>query len=621
MAVSSSVGFDAGWRLEFRPDDPQAATSAPAVAVDRAGYDADLEVSFAGIWAAPTFSATVDGLRQADVDTILKGRCSRVTIALGWRDRPGSLLAAGANLLAATGLGGARTSGLVTVLTGRITELTRTAGEVRYRTRFSGVDATWARLQRTQVGAPTLPVKGTVFQWVDAICQGLTPPIRVFPEGHQPVLEGRTEVRAADRVGDVLQALARAAYGAPHGRVPLFLRDGELHLGAWTPSVTGGHSWSLDAAAGLVEATPAPYEYDDPAKDDPFATSTADAWDVSLLGRPDLRVGDVVTIRLPRTVTKQPSGGVPALGALGAVGSLAAPVVDLVRGAATVPPRDFRVVALSHTLARTTGFTTKLRVEGVDGGPAAPAPLGEAQRVAETIDARIGTMARSRRAVDAGVVTAQAVKPGGERHAQRLDLDDGLAEAAPPNLAVRGALDTPATHLADKPYLTPFAYGGTGLVVPHYPGTRVLQLNHDGDPRNAVVAGCVWPEGSEPESRQGDWWLTLPTKVMPADAGTGVTPAPTGPVASDLVNAAGGRVINVLGLEITVGESLMPAVGKRPDDPPAGVVTVRAAAGNASISIDSTGTITIATDKEIRLSGSKVVMSVTQGVEIEKRTS
>jgi hypothetical protein len=308
------------------------------------------------------------------------------------------------------------------------------------------------------------------------------------------------------------------------------------------------------------------------------------------------------------------------VGALGGAAALAAPVVGMLVKPPQADPRDFRVVSVTHTLSRTAGFTTKLRVEGVDVGARQAGPSAEAHRVAETIDARIGTMARSRRAVDAGVVTAQSVEASPERRAQRLDLDDGLAEAAPPNIVVRGKLDSPATRLRDKPYLTAFAYGGTGLIVPHYPGTRVVQLNHDGDPRNAVVAGCVWEEGSEPKSRAGDWWLTLPTKVTPATEGEGVAPEPTGKVSSDLVDATGARVLNVLGFELTVGEDLMPGVGARPDTPAAGVLTVRTKKGNASISIDADGNITISTEKEIRLSGEKVVMAVKSGVEVRKGT-
>ncbi len=626
MPTSSKVGFDAGWRLEFRPDTPAAAMADPVVTVDRSGYDADVQVGFESTWSSPTFTVTVDGMRQADVDAILSRNCSIVTVALGWRDTPGSFLAAGANLLAAAGLGGSKTSALPTVLTGRITALERTAGDVRYRTRFSGIDAVWSRLQTAQLGDATLPPPTTAGALITALCGRLTPPVPVAVEGDDRKLEGVVDPRPTDRVADALQALARVAFPeAPGGRVPLLLRDGTVHVGAWTTSVTGGSRHRLDASGGLVDATPAPYEHDDPAKSDPFATSTADAWDVSLLGRPDIKVGDIAEIGLPKTVTKSPPGGAAAvLGALGALGALAAPVVGLLTGAATISPRDFRVLSVSHVLGRTTGFSTTLRVEGVDGGPRQPGPAHEANRVAESIDARIGAVGQARRPIDVGIVTGQSVieaETPGVAPAQRLGLDSGLAEAPPPNLVVRGELDSPRTHLVDKPYLTPFAFGGTGLVIPHYPGTRVVQLNHAGDQRNAVVAGCVWPEDTEPVSQLGDWWLTLPTQVSPADSGKNVTPAPSGPVASDLINADGGRVINVKGFEITVGQSLMPTVGGRPDDAAPGTLTIRSAGGNASISIDTHGNVSISTDKEIRFSGQKVVMSVSDGVEIEKRST
>ncbi|ONH34497.1 hypothetical protein [Protofrankia sp. BMG5.30] len=623
MPGSSDVGFDAGWRLDFRAA-PAAAGSRPPVSVDRSGYDAEIQVAFESTWSAPTFTVTVDGMSQQDVDAILGGPYPEVEIALGWRDTPGSFLSAGASVLAAVGLGPARTSTLTTVLAGRITALERTAGDVRYRTRFSGVDSTWARLRRSFVSGTPLPAQGTVVDWLRALLGSLTPAVTVVAEGNHPTIDGRTELRAGDRIADAVQALARGAFpDAPHGRIPVLLRDGTVHVGTWTTRLTGANSHPLDTATGLVDATPAPYEHDDPARDDPFATSTADAWDVMLLGRPDIKVGDAVTIRLPEVVKKKAAAGLAdsVVGAIGGAAALAAPIVGLLAPPTQAKPRDFRVVSVTHTLGRTTGFTTKLRVEGVGAAAKQPGPTAEAHRVAETIDARIGTMARSRRAVDAGIVTAQSVAASERRHAQRLDLDDGLAQAAPPNVAVRGRLDSPATRLTDKPYVTPFAYGGTGLVVPHYPGTRVVQLNHDGDPRNAVVAGCVWDEGTEPSSQAGDWWLTLPTNVAPATDGDDVTPAPDGRVASDLVDARGARVVNVLGFELTVGEDSMPNVGKRPDTPAAGVLTVKTKKGNASISIDADGNITISTDKEIRLNGEKVVMTVKSGVEVNKGTA
>ncbi|KLL09613.1 hypothetical protein FrCorBMG51_23740 [Protofrankia coriariae] len=434
MPGSSDVGFDAGWRLDFRAA-PAAAGSRPPVSVDRSGYDAEIQVAFESTWSAPTFTVTVDGMSQQDVDAILGGPYPEVEIALGWRDTPGSFLSAGASVLAAVGLGPARTSTLTTVLAGRITALERTAGDVRYRTRFSGVDSTWARLRRSFVSGTPLPAQGTVVDWLRALLGSLTPAVTVVAEGNHPTIDGRTELRAGDRIADAVQALARGAFpDAPHGRIPVLLRDGTVHVGTWTTRLTGANSHPLDTATGLVDATPAPYEHDDPARDDPFATSTADAWDVMLLGRPDIKVGDAVTIRLPEVVKKKAAAGLAdsVVGAIGGAAALAAPIVGLLAPPTQAKPRDFRVVSVTHTLGRTTGFTTKLRVEGVGAAAKQPGPTAEAHRVAETIDARIGTMARSRRAVDAGIVTAQSVAASERRHAQRLDLDDGLAQAAPP---------------------------------------------------------------------------------------------------------------------------------------------------------------------------------------------
>jgi hypothetical protein len=294
---------------------------------------------------------------------------------------------------------------------------------------------------------------------------------------------------------------------------------------------------------------------------------------------------------------------------------MAAPIVSAVIGATTTPT-DFRVTGVAHQLAPATGFITRLTVVAVGSGPARPGSTGEAHRTAQEIDERIHALARNRRVIDVGRVSGQSVDSGGSRHAQRLEVRSGLARTEPPNLPVRAAVGRDATILSDKPYLTPFAFGGTGLVIPHYPGTRVLHLNHEGDVHNAVVAGALWSEGEEPRSQAGDWWLTLPIGVSPTGEGRVDTPRPSGKVTSDLTDAQGHRSIRVRGFEITVGQSNLPNVGERLTGASDDELTIRGAGGNAAITIAANGAITIRTDQDLRIEAKKITMQTQQGVDV-----
>ena len=398
MPGSSEVGFDAGWRVEFRSDTPTALAATPACSFDRSGYDAEITVDADGSARAPTFSVAIDGLSDADYQQLVGGPCPIVTISLGWRDKPGSLAAVGANLLAATGLAKGGAADLTPVLTGRVTSVRRTAGDFRYRTELAGIDAAWARLRAKPVGAATLPEKGAAVDYVRALTALVEPPVEVVAEGDHPTLDGTVSLRVEDNVLDAIQGLVRAAYPrTAREHVPLVMRDGQLHVGVWEQQLTGGARHVLDRSTGLVEAVPAPHEGEAPVDGNPYAPVTRDAFIATLLGRADIRVGDQVVMAVPSIVPDPATSAAGSvLGKLGPVGVLAAPIVGLALGTSpATPPRDFRVVGVTHTLGRSAGFTTRLRVEAVKTS-ARPAAGGEAHRVAEDIDARLQTVARSR---------------------------------------------------------------------------------------------------------------------------------------------------------------------------------------------------------------------------------
>jgi hypothetical protein len=119
-------------------------------------------------------------------------------------------------------------------------------------------------------------------------------------------------------------------------------------------------------------------------------------------------------------------------------------------------------------------------------------------------------------------------------------------------------------------YASPFAWGKCGLVLPRYPGTRVLLGFRNGNLNDPVDLGTVWESGTGPDSNAGDWWLSLPAAVNQPDRGAiadsdQTPPSYTGKVTNDLTDADGRRIIQVDGLTIAIGNDGLPSAGTRPD--------------------------------------------------------
>jgi len=149
-------------------------------------------------------------------------------------------------------------------------------------------------------------------------------------------------------------------------------------------------------------------------------------------------------------------------------------------------------------------------------------------------------------------------------------------------------------------YVSPFAWGKCGLVVPRYPGMRVAVGFRNGNPDDPVDLGTLWETGTTTDqARAGDWWLSLPAKV-PAnertsiDANT-VPSAYTDVVSNDLIDADGNRVIEVRELTIRVNElGALSMAGARPaQTSDTGSITIEHVKNQAKIVIKPDGTISI----------------------------
>ena len=184
-------------------------------------------------------------------------------------------------------------------------------------------------------------------------------------------------------------------------------------------------------------------------------------------------------------------------------------------------------------------------------------------------------MARGSRALRllVGQIRAHPAGPGGSPDQTSSDVwyspapDDGRPAA------VRRLPVTPDQHgeLRQVPVVTPFAYGGYGLVLPRYPGERVL-LADTGGGQDVVDLGSVWDDGRDAARRAG--------RLVAGPAGGGADRRPRGrtrnaaPPADgfashDLIDADGRRIVEVSGLTLRVADILRkyqrtPGPGRRP---------------------------------------------------------
>jgi hypothetical protein len=180
------------------------------------------------------------------------------------------------------------------------------------------------------------------------------------------------------------------------------------------------------------------------------------------------------------------------------------------------------------------------------------------------------------------------------------DLDGERNQAR--RLAVTRPSPAPAS---DTPYATPFAWGKCGLVLPRYPGTRVVVAHRDGRPDDPIDLGALWESGHGPDSEPGDWWLILPVKVeKPQSLGESEVPQEhKAEVTTDLIDGDGNRVLEVGSLTVRVGtKSLQKASGLERPKPGSDVVTIATKENaEASITIDKDGTITLTAGKDLVL--------------------
>lgn len=637
-ANPAMVGFDAGWKAEFRKaGDKGQPIDEGMFSISRDSYFGEVRFEAATAFRAPSFRLSVEGLSDDDHHKIVGGPYVFVKIFAGWRDLGSGFLSAFSDI-ASVFTGESGDEACVELLNGRIYTYERLHGDFRYKTEITGIDERYHRMRTTIAEKVTVNSGDAAQLYAKALCEQIGVPIVLHPtEGKGDAIDGIMEIPAHLTVAEALQFVSEHAHSEGAERqIPMFFRTDAFHFGPWTAPVLSaapdGETKTLDLSTGLVEYKPVAQAQTTDVVTDPYALQPAMAFDVKLRGRADIRLGDLVQMEidesgpgdLPDTVSSS---------VLGPLGDVASGVASMFGPAVEPDYTTCRVVSVLHEIDRVKGFVTTLRVEKQEETSSSSTKTetvastvqrsgDEAAKVAAELKKRARGEQREVRLLNIGEINHQFVKDGtSDNHdvrAQRIDVMEGLERSGKINGAVVDKRVEKGTQLYNKPYVTPFAFGLTGLVVPHYPGMRVVDLHYRENISQSIVAGALWRDGEAPASELGDWWLSLPIDVSASESAPDLdnVELPSGPVTHDLITGAGGRAIHVKGLRISVGENMLPDAGVRPDEPVADEILIEHKSG-ASIYIDADGNITLSSPKDITFSANKIVMDVQDSVDVQ----
>ena len=655
-----TVGQDPGWQLAFDAGGDR------VLAFSSGDYRASLEASLQSGLQPGAFTFTVEGLVDAHYGALARAlsaatptRPLEARLYLFWNDVNADVLGYLANITGLQSLLGGGTpsdDALVAVLA--VTELTRVAAGVRYDTQVGARELVYHRLATSRLTSAITATTPLDNARQVAEAAGLPadtvhtyPPAAGAPDLGRDATATTDTLDPGERHSDLLQQLGvrMERQYQRWGRGMYRIRDGQLDIGPGRPIPTGSDVRHLMAANGLLDVHRRGSVIRDPSFDfvaspETLEAPTRDRYELILRGRPDLKPGDVVCF-VPPALDQADTGSF--------YGDILSGDVGILPGASEDWSRSLQVYveAVSHSLGTRSGFLSALTgvvvadeadywdvhshpIELVDheppatGATAADAVAGELVRIART--------ASGRRLPEVGELRTFRATGDGHPPRQTGDYLRGLAAAdGQPSQARRLAIDRESPgRPAGVPYLTPFAWGQYGLVLPRYPGTRVLLVHRNGFPTDALDVGAFWPserDGSvgPAEAKPGDWWLCLPAdrpedEDLAAPEGTDAVALPAGRTASnDLIDAQGRRIIETRQLNIRVSKDGAPEVGWRPvlDSEEDGAVTVEHVDSGSKITMKPDGTIEIhaaadlvlKADQDVRIEANNVRVKLGSG--------
>ena len=656
------VGNDAGWQLVFLVEGENGQLGDTLLSRGRADYYATILATLPGGLDGGNYTFVIEGMTNEDYK-LLTPHSARLAVKLYlyWRDTS-SITGRAANLAGLTDVidqfGSGRepaAASLVSVL--KVLVLRRKVGTRRYEVVIEArewvYDQLTTRLSSTvgpKIGAlATAKAVATALLGQDTLVKAYPDPDASGASSAQaPAETKRTADKGRTGIEHLIDlGLAMENHVASRNRYGLgmyLIRNGVLHLGPDRLDLAGDTK-DLTPETGFIEVQRNGSVQTDPtfaaSKTDPNQKAPSrDLFEITLKGRPDLKPGDFVNIALPKEETPDDSLNLTGW---------AAGVSDIVRASfgsaddAAALNRLLYVTGVTHRLSRTQGFVTTVsgletpdrngtwythssdsrseRSRDVDGSPDGRA--ASAMR-------RLISAGGGRRMLEVGQV--RAVHASGEDPLAQtetvwrsLGVDDGdMYSAARVTFA-----DDASAELTAMPYATPFAFGPCGLILPRYPGMRVLLEHRNGSSSDPIDIGALWDWGRAPDSQPGDYWLILPAAI-PADQRSSLesddTPAnPVGKATNDLIDADGNRVIEVGTLTIRVGADALTDAGTRPAIG-ASTVHIEHAKGS-KITIDQDGNVTVHSAADLTLSAagkmtldaSSVAVTVSSTMDVSKK--
>jgi hypothetical protein len=636
-AAPRLVGNDAGWHLVFLVEGEDGRLGEEVLSRGRADYYATILATLPGGLDGGNYTVAIEGMTNEDYKLLTphRGRLA-VKLYLYWRDTS-SAVGRAASLAGLTDVvdrfGAGRDPGvrsLVAVL--KVTVLSRKVGARRYEVVIEAREWVYDRLTKRlpeslsgKIGplATAKAVAEALLGRGDFVKAHPDPDAQGSSSQEAPAEKKRTVEKGRTGIDHLLELGAAMENQAPgrnrFGLGMYLIRDGVLHLGPDRLDVAGDTK-DLTPATGFIEVRPSGTVFTDAAFDPKTAAPdekapSRDLFEITMKGRPDLKPGDFVNIALPAEETSD--GSPNPRGWAAGVRDMASAAFGSADVAAK-PDRLVYVTGVSHRLSRTQGFVTT--VYGVttpdrDGTwykHSADTKSEPHRELDRSPDARAADAVRrlvrggaDRRFLEVGQV--RAVHAAGEDPPAQtemiwrsLGIDDGDMYSA-----TRVAFaDDASAELTAMPYATPFAWGPCGLILPRYPGMRVLLEHRNGASSDPIDIGALWDWGRAPDAQPGDYWLILPAAI-PKDQRASITgedtPAnPVGRATNDLIDADGNRVIEVGTLTIRVGADSLKDAGTRPAGE-ASTIHIEHAKGS-KITIDQDGNVTVHSANDLTLS-------------------
>jgi hypothetical protein len=618
MNAIAEVGAQSGWHIEFRAVsqldvEPKDFKNTRISVFSSSDYYASIDATLPGDLVGGSYTFVIEGMSSEDYSKLYQARDHLVAdLHLYWRDAGvvGYLVDL-AGLTDTLQGDDPPPQSLVAVL--RVTSLKRRPGSRRYEVVIEARELVYDRLLRPipepkegdggPQAAPTslqAAAQIALLLGVDSVSQEETLSAEQKQAGEQwSWTPGEAGIKRLSELHGAMEQQTKK-----FGLGMYLIRDGVLYMGPERLRLVGT-TFPIGPDEGLIQIQSLGQKSEDP--NNPDAAPKRDEFELMLRGRPDIKPGDFVVFNRPPDETDELGSAVSF--------TLGVPVLK-----AAAETRMY-VRGVNHRLSRESGFVTLLRGVSIPSGPPgkfegwfehAP-PKGPAMpEAAQQNDGSVGEVA--------GLIQQQAAKGGGRRldvgqvrasnakgsrfAAQTEKLWRGLVpDDGRPHAADRLAFDTNGAQFPAAPYVSPFAWGNFGLVLPRYPGMRVLLAHRNGNGDDLIDTGALWERGAAPTSNPGDYWLILPAAIPAADreevADDQKPKAPGGKATNDLIDADGNRVIEVGTLTVRVGAASLQEAGTRPAA--ASVPVSIEHASGSRIAIDQDGNIVIESKKKLDL--------------------